>query len=320
MRFQMVDRDQRLALHQRDGLGGGQADDHAADQAGAGGGGDAVEPVEVAAGLASSPARRCGRAPRHGRARRFPAPRRRRPRARSIWRSTTLDRILPRPSSKRSTTAAAVSSQVVSMPRTIMKRRAPLSGTSELKGALASRGDMTQSADTMLRIGTRGSPLALVQARMVRGAAGRGARRRRGRHRIGHHPHHRRRHPGPAAGGGRRQGPVHQGDRGGAARRAHRSRRAFGQGHADVAAAGLDAGGLPRTRGCARRVHQPQGRIARRAAARRDGRHRVAAAAGDRQAHAARSARRAAARQCRDAAAQARRRARPTPRCSRSPG
>ena len=42
----------------------------------------------------------------------------------------------------------------------------PLSGKGELKGALASRGHMAQST-ALLRIGTRGSPLALVQARTV---------------------------------------------------------------------------------------------------------------------------------------------------------
>ena len=57
-------------------------------------------------------------------------------------------------------------------------------------------------------------------------------------------PHHRRPHPGPAAGRGRRQGPVHQGDRGGAAARRDRSRRAFVQGHADRAAGGTDARGV----------------------------------------------------------------------------
>jgi hypothetical protein len=47
--------------------------------------------------------------------------------------------------------------------------------------------------------------------------------------------------------GGRRQGPVHQGDRGGAARRPHRHRRAFLQGHADALPAGLELSAfLPR--------------------------------------------------------------------------
>ena len=57
MRFQMIDRDQRLVLHQRDGLGGGQADDDAADQPGAGGGGDAVEVVKAACRPRSWPGR-----------------------------------------------------------------------------------------------------------------------------------------------------------------------------------------------------------------------------------------------------------------------
>ncbi len=42
MRFQVVDRQQRLSCHQRQGLGGDEADQHPADQAGTGGHGDAV--------------------------------------------------------------------------------------------------------------------------------------------------------------------------------------------------------------------------------------------------------------------------------------
>src|SRR5882757_6066720 len=79
-----------------------------------------------------------------------------------------FDRILPRPSSKRSTTAAAVSSQVVSIPRTIIVASDPPNyRQGELQHGLASRHNMTQST-APLRIGTRGSPLALVQARTVR--------------------------------------------------------------------------------------------------------------------------------------------------------
>ena len=51
MGLEVVDRHQRLVVDQRDRLGGGQADDHAADQAGPGGGGDAVDVVEGLAGL-----------------------------------------------------------------------------------------------------------------------------------------------------------------------------------------------------------------------------------------------------------------------------
>src|SRR5471032_2665672 len=80
-----------------------------------------------------------------------------------------FDRILPRPLSARSTTAAAVSSQVVSIPRTIIAfSDPPFSGEGELQGALASRPNMAQSTAIILRIGTRGSPLALVQAHTVR--------------------------------------------------------------------------------------------------------------------------------------------------------
>ncbi len=38
--LEMVHRDQRRVVHHRDRLGGGQSHDHAADQAGTGGGGD----------------------------------------------------------------------------------------------------------------------------------------------------------------------------------------------------------------------------------------------------------------------------------------
>ena len=41
---------------------------------------------------------------------------------------------------------------------------------------------------------------------------------------------------------------------------AHRPRGAFGEGHADGAARRADACGVPAARGCARRLHQPQGR------------------------------------------------------------
>ena len=46
MRFEVVDREQRLVMRERNSLRGGQPDDDAADQAGAGGGGNAVECAE----------------------------------------------------------------------------------------------------------------------------------------------------------------------------------------------------------------------------------------------------------------------------------
>ena len=116
---------------------------------------------------------------------------------------------------------------------------------------------MAQSA--ALRIGTRGSPLALVQARAVRDRLAAALGRDAGHDRAQGHPHHRRHHRRPAAGRGGRQGPVHQGDRGGAAARRHRPRRAFGQGHADAPAGRLADRGLSRARRPARCVHQQQG-------------------------------------------------------------
>ncbi len=43
MGFEVIYRDQRRIMHHRDRFGRGQADDHAADQAGAGGGGNGGE-------------------------------------------------------------------------------------------------------------------------------------------------------------------------------------------------------------------------------------------------------------------------------------
>ena len=107
-----------------------------------------------------------------------------------------------------------------------------------------------------IRIGTRGSPLALAQARQVQAPARRGARAGRGRLRARRHQDDRRPITRPAAGGGGRQGSLYQGDRGGAARGRDRPRRAFHEGHADRAAPRprhrRDLG----ARGPARRLHQ----------------------------------------------------------------
>ena len=43
MRFEVIDRKQRLVTRERNGLRGGQPDDDAADQAGTGGSGDAIK-------------------------------------------------------------------------------------------------------------------------------------------------------------------------------------------------------------------------------------------------------------------------------------
>ena len=112
---------------------------------------------------------------------------------------------------------------------------------------------------TAFRIGTRGSPLALAQAHETRARLMAAHGLPEEAFEIEVDLDQRRPHPGPAAVGGRRQGPVHQGDRGGAARRPHRHRRAFVQGHADAAAGRPGALRLPAARGCARRLHRPGG-------------------------------------------------------------
>ncbi len=90
--------------------------------------------------------------------------------------------------------------------------------------------------DRPLRIGTRGSPLALAQAHETRGPADGRARPARGGLRDRGDQDHRRPRARPAAVGDRRQGPVHPRDRGGAARGRDRHRGAFDEGHADAAA------------------------------------------------------------------------------------
>ena len=110
---------------------------------------------------------------------------------------------------------------------------------------------MTQSR---LRIGTRGSPLALAQAHMTEAAlAAHGVEAT-----IEVDPYLRRPHPRPPALGGRRQGPVHQGDRGGAAWPNDRPCGALRQGHAHPAAGWADARRVPAARGRSRRLYQPK--------------------------------------------------------------
>ena len=94
-----------------------------------------------------------------------------------------------------------------------------------------------------LRIATRKSPLALWQSEHV-AAALRAAHPGPGR-RAGADEHARRRGAGPLAGRDRRQGPVPQGTGAGDAARRGRLRRAFAQGRADGAGAGLRAAGDP---------------------------------------------------------------------------
>src|SRR5689334_17964638 len=120
--------------------------------------------------------------------------------------STMLDRILPGPSPERSTTAAAVSSHVVSIPSTSIMPYYHAPTTIERPCGAILRHD-----------------LAAWHARQPAGAcpgahgacdAGGGAWARSRADRNRGDPNQRRPHPGPAAGRGWRQGTVHQGDRG----------------------------------------------------------------------------------------------------------
>ena len=107
---------------------------------------------------------------------------------------------------------------------------------------------------TTLRIATRKSPLALWQSEHVAAQL-----------RVAHPrlvvelvpmTHPRRRSAGSLAGGDRRQGPVPQGTGTGDAARRRRLRRAFAQGRADGAGAGLRAAGDPGARGPRRCLRQ----------------------------------------------------------------
>ena len=94
--------------------------------------------------------------------------------------------------------------------------------------------------DRACPVHSRHSRLALGAGAGERGAppSGGGARLGGRADRASSHPHERRQDPGPAARRGRRQGPVHQGNRHRAALRRNRHRGPFGQGPAVAAAAG----------------------------------------------------------------------------------
>ena len=120
MALQMVDRDQRQAARQGHGLAEAQPDHDPADQARPGGGGDAVQAVVADARLghgagAMTPSIistwAAGRDLGHHAADR--------PRGRRSGCATTEDSTVAAPSGVRRTTEAAVSSQLVSRPRTV---------------------------------------------------------------------------------------------------------------------------------------------------------------------------------------------------------
>src|SRR5262245_57286079 len=138
--------------------------------------------------------------------------------------STTLDRILPDLSPSRSTNAAAVSSQVVSIPSTTM-------ATPALSATIARSGDAILWRDPAARHAWQ--PTGVDAGRHGARRAGPCARLSARPDRARPDPHQRRPHPGPNARRRRRQGFVHQGDRRGAAGRRDRSRGAFVEGLAD---------------------------------------------------------------------------------------
>src|SRR5258707_12472707 len=76
-----------------------------------------------------------------------------------------LERIVPGPGARPRTTAHAVSSQLVSIPRTVRARKVC---PHLIISWAVSRPFAAMPQNRSLRLGTRGSKLALVQANMVR--------------------------------------------------------------------------------------------------------------------------------------------------------
>ena len=126
----------------------------------------------------------------------------------------------------------------------------------------------------MLRIATRKSPLALWQARHVAGLLR--ARVAGDRGDAGRALHRGRPDAGQPAVAHRRQGAVREGDRGGAARRPGRPRRAQPEGRDQHLPAGAGAGGGAGARGPSRRVGEPARAPLRGDSPRRPGRDLVA--------------------------------------------
>ena len=170
--FEMVDGEQRLAGRRGDRLGRHQADHQAADQAGTGGGGDGVDvgqaarpPRASAAAMMPSSASTWARAAISG-----TTP----PKAAcsSIWLSTSWRGSRARPPSSgdhgcRRLVAAGLDAEdtdhLVRRAPSLPDRRFP-----DRRLRQTSRGRVTRTAghaNTPFRIGTRGSPLALAQAR-----------------------------------------------------------------------------------------------------------------------------------------------------------
>src|SRR5215510_13884795 len=175
--------------------------------------------------------------------------------------STTLERILPWPSSKRSTNAAAVSSHVVSMPRTIISPSiafAPSLGEVTAAKIIASPDPWADPVrPSIVRLYDAIHSLlaprnARQSARAGAGANGAVAVGRCDGHEGGsncarRHSNFRRYHSGSTTGGRGWQRSVYKRDRGGVSRWRHRSRSPFGTRHAHGATGRIDTGGMSRT-------------------------------------------------------------------------
>ena len=220
MRLEVIDRDQRLLRHQRDRLGGGEPDDHAADQAGPGGGRDAVELAKVHAGFGhrlgddqverldmgargdlrhhaaeggvrvdlrehhvGADDARPGVGPLDHRRRGLVAGRldaeHNHSRLASPSRRARVCSLSLREREPAVPVAPEIGSRQRRLALSFFRRGAARSAAQRRGSGVALRGDGVQSSGSrsaaLLRIGTRGSPLALVQAREVRARLGRRA-------------------------------------------------------------------------------------------------------------------------------------------------
>src|SRR5262249_12259251 len=181
MRFKVIDGNQRFVLHKRDRLRGGQAYDHAADKPGSRGCGNSIDRIIVAArlphGVGDHDVERFHVGARCN-LRHYPA------------KSSVLADLRQHNIGQNS--AAAILQSFNDRGGGLVARRLDAEDDHQIPhsharsgevtageiiaspdrwadppGRLASRGNMAQSTAS-LRIGTRGSPLALVQARAVR--------------------------------------------------------------------------------------------------------------------------------------------------------